>query len=148
VLSVTYRWTGGEIGRGRPEVVSESEFLPTPEVSSMTSVRRTLLSGGNVERGGLTMTQVSPRYTEEQLNYLCYGVDECRGPSFQTFVEVSVDRRDGDRTKRRRFTIAAAPYRDVDAMSWRVDMVRQDVERTPSGVPDVPTDRDPFMVRR
>jgi len=148
VFSVTYLWSGGEIGRGRPSVASESEFLPTPETSSLTSVRRTLLSGGTVERGGLTLTQVSPRYSEGQIDFLCYGVDECRGPAYQTFVEVSIDRRDGDRTKRRRFSIAAAPYRDTDAMSWRVDLIRQDVERLPSGVPDVPTDRDPFAVRR
>ena len=149
VFSVTYRWSGGDVGRGLPEVISETELLPTPETSSMTAIRRNLLAGGTVERGGLTLKYVSPRYSEDQLDDLCFGTQECQGPGVQTFIEVSIDRRDGDRTRRRRFAIAAAPYRDVDAMSWRIDMIKQDADRSPSGVPGgVPSNRDPFSVRR
>jgi hypothetical protein len=148
VFSVTLKWSGGEIGRGDAEVVSETEFLPTPDLSSINSVRRSLLSGGNVERGGLALYEISPRYTEDQLDALCYGDRECRGPAFQTFIEVSIDRRDGDRTKRRRFTIAAVPYRDAKRFQWTVDLTKQDGDRKPDGTVQELGERDPFAIRR
>lgn len=148
VFAVTYRWTGGEIGRGTCEIASEVEFLPTPRESSLTAFRKQVLAGGTVERGTMTLTEISPRYTEDEIDVLCYGARSCRGPGFQTFIEMSIDRRDGDRTKRRRLSVSAAPYRDTDALCWRVDLVRQDADRAPDGAPTVPFDRDPFRMSR
>jgi hypothetical protein len=135
VFSVTYRWTGGAIGRGTSEVYSQTEFLPTPIVSSLTSLVETHTPGGTIERGIVTLTQISPRYTETQLGYLCKGTLECRGPAFETFLEIAMDRRDGTDVARRRFTFEGAPYRDTRDVGWRLQVARQDADRSNDGQP-------------
>lgn len=142
VFSVTYRWTGGEIGRGTPEVVSETEFLPTPLVS-MKPITQFVTSGGVIERGGTTLEELSPRYTEDQIQALCHGDRTCSGPGFQTFIEVTQDRRDGA-SPRRRFTTDSAPVRDPDDFEWSVRIQKQDGDRSRSGEPSRVGMRDPF----
>ena len=112
VFLVRVRWGGGEIGRGEATVVSEAELLPTPEVD-FTPLRTEIKSGGKVERGGFTLREISPRYTEDEILDL-FHVE--RG--FQVFVEVRHDSRDGQQPKRRRFTVKDVPWRKAKDFQW------------------------------
>lgn len=132
MFSVVYRWTGGEVGRGEPLVISTEEFLPTPNVSPR-GVRGALREAGLVERGDVTVTQISPRYTEDQVRTLFHCLP--LPPGLEGFIEVTVDSRDGE-SPRRRFTVIGVPARDADRFEWVATMTRQDASRLRDGQPN------------
>ena len=132
MLSVVYRWTGGEVGRGEPIVVSQEDFLPTPNVTP--AVRGSLREGGLVERGDVRVTQISPRYTEAQVR----GLFHCNPlpAGMEGFIEIVMDARDGDDSPRRRFTVIGVPVREADRFHWTATLTRQDASRLPDGQPN------------
>lgn len=130
VFSVVVAWSGGSIGRGNAAVVSEKEFLPTPLVD-LRPVRTTMRTGGRVEDGDGYLKEVSPRYTEEDIQALFHQHPLPAG--HEGFLEVRVDARDGTAVPRRRFVVQGAPYRRADAFDWAVRMSRQRADRTPLG---------------
>ena len=132
VFSVLVRWTGGAVGRGRPEVVREVEFLPTPRLREVSSVRTELRSGGRVERGTVWLEQISPRLTEDEVRRLV--APSGLGAGEEAWIEVRIDERDGN-TVRRRFVTSGVPERDAEGFQWRVRLVRQDEGRSRSGEP-------------
>lgn len=132
MFSVTYKWTGGDVGRGEPVVAGETEFLPTPKIA-LFGVRGEGKTGGLVERGDIRVTEISPRYTEDQINSLFHCAPLPKG--FQGFIEIVMDRRDGA-AKRRRFTVFGAPTREADKFQWSVGLVRQDASRKIDGEPN------------
>lgn len=127
IFSVRVVWSGGEVGRGTPSS-EEREFVPTPKIAepSVTGEPRT---GGLVERGSARLTQVSPRYTEDEVRGLC-GCDAT--PGVEVFVEARIDARDGS-TERRRFVVRGMPFRDAERFEWRVNLIRQDSDRDREG---------------
>jgi hypothetical protein len=130
VFSVVVAWSGGVIGRGLAAVVSETELLPTPLVD-LRPVRGTMRTGGQVEEGMATLKEVSPRYTEEDIETLFHQQPLPKG--HEGFLEVRMDRRDGVRVKRRRFTVRGVPYRDAAEFDWEVRIMRQRRDRKPDG---------------
>lgn len=124
--SVVYEWSGGEIGRGEPQVIFEQEFLPTPRIT-MQTVNENIQSAGYVERGTITVTEISPRYTEDQINWL-FRQGAPLSPGQQAFIEISMDGRDG-RSDRRRFTVSGVPVRDAENFEWRATLVKQELNR-------------------
>lgn len=127
VFSVVVRWSGGEIGRGTP-TSHEREFLPTPNLRE-PSVNNEPRTGGLVERGSVRLSEISPRYTEDEVRSL-FGCDE--EPGVETFVEVRVDARDGS-TERRRFVVSGMPYREATRFQWVAKLLRQDTDRRRNG---------------
>ena len=125
VFSVVYRWTGGAIGRGEMKLASERELLPTPKVKDI-SVRHEAQDAGYVERGDVQLREVSPRYTEDDINALFH--QSPLPPGFQGFVEMFIDARDG-KTERRRFSVRGVPIRDAAKFEWSVQLIRQDAQR-------------------
>lgn len=135
VFSVVYEWSGGDVGRGLPRVISEQEMLPTPRVIETSGVSGELRSAGLVERGTVRLEQVSPRYTEDQVRLLFFQYP--LPPGKQGFIEMRIDSRDGS-TERRRFIVRGIPFRDAQGFQWRVTLLRQDEDRTRSGLPAGP----------
>lgn len=135
VHSVVYRWTGGSVGRGVPEVISDREILPTPYLRETSGVAGELRTAGLVERGIVRLEQISPRYTEDEVRGL-FHVTPLPGDQ-QGFIEVRIDARDGS-TERRRFIVRGIPYRDAGGFQWRAGLLRQDEDRTRSGAPPGP----------
>ena len=129
VFSVVVAWSGGAVGRGTPAVVSEKELLPTPEVD-LRPVRSEMRTGGKVEEGEARLRQISPRYTEEDVEVLFHR--HPLPPGHEGFLEVRVDARDGE-TERRRFVVRGAPYRKAEAFEWVVGISRQRQDRKPNG---------------
>lgn len=133
--SVVYEWSGGEVGRGTPRVISEQELLPTPRLTETSGIQGELRTGGLVERGSARLTEVSPRYTEDQVRVLFHQLP--LGPARQGFIELRVDGRDGS-SERRRFVVRGVPFRDAEGFQWRVNLLRQDEDRLRNGMPAGP----------
>lgn len=128
VFSVVYRWTGGEDGSGTPEVLSEAELLPRPRVS-LRPLSKELSNAGIREQGFVRIDQISPRYTEADVQAL-FGRRRNRGEF--AFIEVQADNRDGS-SVRRRMTVSGVPFRDASSFEWSVDAYVQEDYRTPDG---------------
>ena len=133
VVSVVVRWTGGERGRGDPVVESEKEFLPTPKVKDYSaSLDGELKAAGITDRGTIRLSEISARYTEDDLDALFHL--QPLPKDREGFVEVRHDRRDGE-TKRRRFVVEGVPFHDAENFQWVCRLLAQDPDRTRAGVP-------------
>lgn len=129
VFSVVTRWSGGAPGRGDEALVSETELLPTPVVK-VDGLRGELTSGGLTERGTTRLSELSPRYTEDEIRQLFHC--EPLPDGLQGWIEIRIDARDGS-TERRRFVTRGVPERDAERFQWRSVLIRQDSARTRSG---------------
>jgi hypothetical protein len=130
VLMVRTRWSGGERGVGLEELVSETYVLPTPKIENLTAINTVLETIGSQEQGFLSITQISARYTEDELcgreaGGVAIGEDE------NFYWEVRLLQSDGYGW-RRRFIVNAAPYLDMLNNQWNVKLIRvvADRERT------------------
>ena len=127
--SIKVQWSGGEIGRGAPKVVSETEIKPTPQTRPVGFMSRDLDAGGAAERGDMTLTGISPRYTEDEIDEL-FGTSVEDG--YEVFIEQRIDDRDGV-TRRRRFMLAGAPERRATMADWKVTIRKADSDRERDG---------------
>jgi hypothetical protein len=129
VFSIVLRWSGGEVGKGTPQVVGETEYLPTPMLT-FGGVRGAVRSAGRVDRGNARLSEVSPRYTEDEISALFHVKPLAAG--MQAFIESRIDERDGQ-TQRRRYVLAGPPWRDVENFQWVVPLQTEDAARSRSG---------------
>jgi hypothetical protein len=121
MFSIVTAWSGGEKGRGQEFVVSEVELLPTPSVD-VSSLQGEMTAAGLNENGVLRVTEVSPRYTEDDI-YSIFHVQPLPAGHFG-FIEVRLDCRDGN-ARRRRFVVSGAPQRRADQFDWSVRLLEQ-----------------------
>jgi hypothetical protein len=136
MFSVVYEWSGGAVGRGQPKTIFEQEFLPTPRLTInglvdrgyiRASVKDTPQTAGSVERGVISVIDISPRYTEDQIRQLFRSGADLK-PGQETFIEIAMDSRDG-LSERRRFTVDSVPTRHASKFYWSVELVRQELDR-------------------
>ena len=130
VFSVVEVWSGGASGRGDASIQSETELLPTPLVVDMKPVRGRSTPAGFDEAGSITIRQISPRYTEDDIRALFFV--QPLPTDRDGFLEVRVDERDGS-TRRRRFVVKGAPYRDAGKFDWSARMILQSHNRNRDG---------------
>jgi hypothetical protein len=134
VYSVRRHWSGGEVGRGDLTVVSSRELLPRPKVEFRT--RREPTTSGFIERGVVTISEINPQLTEDEVIDL---FSTCTpAPGDEQFVEVVMDARDGQ-SQRRRLVIVDPPTRQ--AFAWRVTLRLQDTARARDGSSPYPGKR-------
>lgn len=134
VLLVRTRWTGGERGVGVEQVVAEAQVLPIPLVADMTALVARLQAVGVEEVGDVRLTEVSGRYTENDLSGL--------GPSGepipddeQFYWELHDAEATAAESPRRRFVLARAPSYDATRFEWTVVLRRVAGDRTRAGDP-------------
>jgi len=130
LFSVVVRWSGGAKGRGESRVISETEFLPTPKLSPR-SIRGEARTGGIEEVGNISVTEISPRYTEEDIRVLFVVQPPPDGD--EAFLEVRLDSRTGDQNRRRRFVIQGVPSLDAENFQWTARLRAQGATRNPDG---------------
>ena len=136
VVSVLLSWSGRKVGVGIPSVVREVERLPTPLVD-LSPVRTSNRSAGKVEEGSAYLREVSPRYTEAELQGVLFQGE--LQPGQEGFLEVRHDSRDGV-TERRRFGVEGVPYRAAGKFQWVVKLKRQRPDRKTDGKLDERTE--------
>lgn len=132
VRIVRTRWSGGRRGIGEEFVSYEQDLLPTPKVADLGSLQEVLGPVGLDEVGGLVLTEISPRYTEDNLR----GTDELGNgpePDEQVYYEVEFPRYDGLDGERRRFVLRTSPTFKPEQFQWEVRLERSHAERTRQG---------------
>lgn len=141
------------VGVGRPVLLQELEILPTPLVGSLNAVAKDFDAVGLTERGGISVAQISNRFSEDLLMGL---VDPFRVsdqpdsliPGVDFFWEIQENRPAGfvspgslgcpdgtqeRRSPRRRFHVSGTPERETDRFQWVVNLSRADGERGREG---------------
>lgn len=150
------------VGVGRSILLTEMEILPTPRVSELTGIAKDQDAVGLTERGGITVDQISSRFTEDILMGLLFEYrDESRPdtlkPGIEFFWEVQnhtparfvtpgyegCDRLTDRRQPRRRFHVSSTPHLSADGFQWTVSLVRADGERDRDGLVEA-VDGGPF----
>lgn len=133
VTIVRVEWSGQRRGRGVPSVVSEVAILPTPKISAVDSLSEIIQPGGGLESGSLELTQISGRFTEEQLRG--HGSDgEAIPPNQEFFYEVEFFPNEGPSVKRR-FIPSAPPAYYPGRLGWTVRLARSFDNRDRNGDP-------------
>lgn len=135
VFAVVVEHSGGEVGRGDPQVVTEVELLPTPLVQQR-GIRRKLGPGGKSDAGYTEITELSPRYTEEQLQR-SFHVQQL-GEQHEAFYEIQMDRRASGDRPRRRYVLRDVPFYDPENHQWVIRLSAQDQKRNARGKPNKP----------
>ena len=134
VFWIKTRWSGGKRGRGVETVFSEEEVLPTPKVDQLSSIQLQLLDVGTDEQGALSISEISPRYSENQLRGL--NDDGTAVPENETFSwEIRFSRGGPDLKRRRRFIIQGVPSYNATGLQWTVRLIRAGTDREPDGYP-------------
>lgn len=135
VFLIWTRWSGEERGEGVESLIREEEILPVPKIQEMASVQLQLLDIGMDEQGSLQVSQISPRYTENQL--LGRNPDGSGIADNETFSwEVRLDKGDvSDLKKRRRFMVKGVPSFKAESLQWSVNLIRAGSDRQHDGRP-------------
>lgn len=130
VTLVWTRWSDGARGEGIEEVVREEPLLPTPLVE-LGGVNREVEPVGLAEVGGVDVSEISARFTEDYLLGRCEdGSDIAPDESF--YWEIALVRPDGLAT-RRRFYPTGVPELHPTKFQWTVKLTKTAEDRTRSG---------------
>jgi hypothetical protein len=130
VFLVHQQWTGPARGMGEPREISRVELLPTPEVADMTATGRSLHAIGLVEDGSLKLSEISARYTEDELLGRTPDVRDPLLPrtgkkNVEFYYEVVHQRRRDDPAARRRYVPDAAADLKPGQFGWTVHLKKQ-----------------------
>jgi hypothetical protein len=131
VRIVRTRWSGPYRGQGQEYVVSETDVLPTPKISDLSGITAIVQPIGLDEIGGIMVSQISGRFTEEELR----GLSADGSPPEVTdnvFWEIEFPRPDGP-GERRRFVMRSAPHYYSGRLQWVVRLERANEDRARSG---------------
>lgn len=133
VSMIRLQWSGGRRGRGAPIIVSEEALLPTPKISSLDALTELVQPVGVDELGAIELTQISGRYTEEQLTGK--GVDGSPiPPNEEFFYEIEFFPQAGP-SKKRRFQTKTAPNYFPGKLQWVLRLEKANDNRALNGDP-------------
>lgn len=126
-------WSGGERGAGVEEVVAEMFVLPTPQIENLNTLQLVQQPIGSDEEGVVTVSEISPRYTEDWLmGRLGDGTPIAEDRNF--YWEIFFPR-PAEAGVRRRFVPVSAPSLQPTDFEWTIRLVKASEDRTRSGTP-------------
>lgn len=134
VRLVRTQWTGRRRGAGEEQVIEETLLEPTPKIGDLTSLTEVLQPGGIDEIGTLEVSQISGRYTEDQLRGLGPGGEDIP-PDQQFYWEIEFFKTDGEGNVRRRFYVRGTPNYYPGRLQWVVRLERSHEDRDRDGTP-------------
>lgn len=136
VTLVTVQWSGGERGVGTPVVIKEEMVLPTPKLSDLSGITEIVQPVGLDEVGQLFVSQISGRFTEDQLmGRASDGSDIAHDTEFFWEIEFpSPD--DGAPGEKRRFFPRGVPKYEPGRLAWTVRLEKSHEDRTRGGDPE------------
>ena len=133
VYLVVTKWAEGERGLGVEEVLRVTEILPVPKVASMDGLALQLQTIGIDEIGSVRVSEISGRYTEDQLRgNASDGTPVHADENF--YWEIVFLRTDGEQP-RRRFLPRGLPSYDPTRIQWTASLVRASRDRDRDGRP-------------
>jgi len=132
---VRVKWSGGRRGRGVPHIARQEDLLPTPLVDDLNALTEVLEPIGMDETGTIVVSEISGRFTDDQLRYLDDDGEQ-PGPDEEIFYEIEYPQPDGSGGDvMRRFTLRGAPHYDANRFQWSVRLERAQEDRTRQGDP-------------
>jgi len=135
VSIIRIRWTGGRRGVGIAEVVLVTPLLPTPKVADLSSISEVVQAVGLQEDGGSEVSEISGRYTEEELRGQNPAGDDIPRDE-EVFYEIEFPRLDGQPSIKRRFFIRSAPSYNAGSLQWSVSLTKTNEDRLRTGAPE------------
>lgn len=134
VFLVHILWSGQRIGEGAPHEISRKEILPTPRVVDMQSTTEVLRAFGLTEEGGLSVDQVSAKYTEDDLMGRTPDMTDLSLPrtglaNAEFFWEVVESRASDPPSTPRMYVPTAVPMLSRDGFQWKVQLTKRDFNR-------------------
>lgn len=132
VSMVRVRWSGGARGVGTPTVESEEVILPTPKVGSLDALSELAQPIGLDEQGSIELSQISGRYTEDQLVGLEPGGREI-DPNLEFYYEIEFfPTTEGSK---RRFYPRSVPTYMPGRLQWSLRLEKATADRERNGDP-------------
>lgn len=130
VWLVHIKWPGKK-GLGFPQVISKREILPTPRVRDMASTGLSLSAYGLTEVGGLTVDQISAKYSEDDLRGRTPDMVDTVDPRtndshVEFYYEVQESRPTTPPPQPRRYVVNGVPSLNRNGMHWIVSLTKQD----------------------
>jgi hypothetical protein len=135
VKMVRVAWSGIERGVGMPQVESETLIEPTPKITDFTALQEVLQPVGLDEIGGILVSEISGRYTEDELRGLKPGETEIP-PNVEFFYEIEYPRADNGPVTKRRFFPRSAPAYESGALQWSLRLEKTAENRALNGDPE------------
>ena len=132
VAMVRIAWSGSRRGYGTPTVISEEVMLPTPKITPLSALDQIIQPVGGQEVGSIELSQISGRYTEEQL----VGLEEDGTPippNVEFFYEVEFFPHDTGPSVKRRFIARATPAYMPGRLQWSIRLERSFDNRERNG---------------
>lgn len=132
VTVVKVEWTGRRRGVGTPVTISEEVISPTPKLAAFDALQEVIQSAGLEEVGSIELSQISGRYTEEQLR----GFTEEGDPlpdNVDFFYEVEFFPHNGGPSFRRKFVPRSAPTYFPGRLQWTMRLERAVDDRLRNG---------------
>lgn len=132
VYLVWTQWSRGDRGEGIEEVIREEELTPTPKIAEISNLVQDVSPVGTDEEGGLTVSEISPRYNE---HYLMGRADDGSSiPRDQNFYyEIYYPSKIPG--VRRRFLPAGSPGYVATKFQWTVRLRKVNEDRQYDGTP-------------
>ncbi len=136
----------GDRGVGKPTVLSRTQIKPTPLVVNMDGTTEVLFSTGLTEQGGILVTQISPRYTEDDL--MGVRMPEMVDPVLpatnssrrQFFWEIAENRPSTPTPQRRLYVPSNVPMLSRDGFQWKIALAKVDPTPGRGNVIDIQAD--------
>ncbi len=128
VSIIRVQWSGGRRGVGAPVVIASEDILPTPKISDLTALTEFVQPVGQDEIGGIEVSKISGRYTEDQLRGLGAGGEEIPADQ-EVFWEVAYPDPASSTFIARRFQVRSAPTFSPGSFQWTVRLERSHEDR-------------------
>ena len=139
VFLVHWRWPG-KVGLGKPVEISRVEIQPPPKVSDMNGTALAVAAFGNSEGGGIFLSKISTKFSEEDLtgktpDLLDLVRTSTSAWNVEFFYEVVLNR---PGSKPRRYIHSGVPNLNKTGIHWHLPLIKQQTSYNPVDfVPEV-----------
>jgi len=137
VYLVWSKYTGGERGEGREQIIRRLELLPTPRVSELTSISQLPFAAGTLPVGAIRVDLITAQLSDDTLTGRTLpaaedGANVHIKEPYDFYWELVEDDRVDKISSRGKFRVLGNPTRREGNVSWTVvlERVSEDTRRT------------------
>lgn len=136
VFLVWTKFGGAERGEGDENLIKREELLPTPKVTDLNAVSKTLYTVGVLPVGTIRVEEISATYTADFLEGKIIEPGKPIPQPYSFFYEVVEDDRGGTaQTERAKYRIAMKPFRMPGKVQWTITLERMSDDLDRDGTP-------------
>jgi hypothetical protein len=137
IFLVHMGWSGNVRGIGLARELARTELIPTPKIQSMDQTTQQVTPFGRSEEGGLRLTEISARYSEDDLlgktpDMVKPDLPKTNLRNTEFFYEV-VQYHTAGQPSRRRYIPESVPDLRATSCQWTINLTKQEQDRTRDG---------------